>query len=104
MKLFTSKSLNKFDFINPLSTERFISKISSSIEPIHFFSLPSSEIHIGSGIPQNLDLDRFQSFTFSNHFSNLPSPVDFGFQFISLFKEDIFSLTVDAFINHESTG
>jgi len=45
-------------------------------------SFESLVLQIGRGIPQNLDLDRFQSFAFESQLPNLPSPVDFGFQFI----------------------
>ena len=99
-----SKSENKLLFIKPQLTDLSISLINSSIDPMQISSFPSSVLQIGSGIPQNLDLERFQSLTFSSHFSNLPSPVDFGFQLIFLFNETILLLYSEAFINHESIG
>ena len=90
--------------MKPFSTDFSISLINSSTEPIHISSFPSSVLQIGRGIPQNLDLERFQSFTFSSHFSNLPSPVDFGFQLILLFNDTILSLKEEALINQESIG
>ncbi len=82
----------------------FISFFNSFSEPIHISSEPFSVLQIGNGIPQNLDLDKFQSFTFSNHLPNLPSPVDFGFQFIEVFNSTIESLIFEVLINQESTG
>ena len=91
-------------FINPAATDCCISYFNSSIEPIQITSLPSSVLQIGNGIPQNLDLDKFQSLAFSNQFPNLPSPVDFGFQLILLFKSYIVSLNSETLINQESNG
>src|SRR5690606_5906148 len=56
-----------------------ISFFNSSIEPIQICS-PLSLDHIGSGVPQNLLLLKFQSTIFSNQLPNLPSPVLLGFQ------------------------
>ena len=74
------------------------------MDPITFVSDPSSDFHMGKGIPQNLDLERFQSFALFSQLPNLPSPVDFGFQLILLFKainSSLFSVTL---INHEFKG
>ena len=73
-------------FIKPFEMALAISFLSSLIDPITKVSLESDVFHIGRGIPQNLDLERFQSFAFKSQFPNLPSPVDFGFQLIVLFK------------------
>ena len=90
--------------MNPFSIEFSISRIKSFTDPIIFCSLPFSVVHIGSGIPQNLDLDKFQSFAFCSQLPNLPSPVALGFQLILellLIKDSLFSVT---FTNHEFSG
>ena len=90
--------------MKPKEIDLEISFFSSSMEPIIIDSLESSDLQIGRGIPQNLDLDKFQSFAFRSQLPNLPSPVDLGFQFIvsfSFFKLSFFSVTL---INQESKG
>ena len=54
------------------------------MEPITWVSLPSAVRQKGNGIPQKRDLERFQSFALDNQFPKRPSPVDLGFQLISL--------------------
>ena len=88
----------------PILIENTISFFNSSTEPTHTTSALSSLLHIGIGIPQNLDLDRFQSLAFSSQFPNLPVPVELGFQLIFLFNSTIFFLKAETFTNQESRG
>ena len=88
----------------PILIEKAISFFNSPTEPTHKTSAPSSLLHIGIGIPQNLDLERFQSFAFSSQFPNLPLPVDAGFQLIFLFNSTMFFLKAETFTNQESRG
>ena len=90
--------------MNPASTAFFISPFNSSIEPIAISSFPSSVRHIGRGIPQYLDLDKFQSFAFANQLPKRPSPVALGFQLTPRFNSNIRSLKSVTFINQESNG
>ena len=88
----------------PSLIDILISFISSSTDPIILYSELSSLVHIGRGTPQNLDLERFQSFADFNQFPNLPSPVELGFQLISLFRLNILSDKSLTLINHDSMG
>ena len=88
----------------PAATEAFMASLSSATEPIMISSLPSAVLQIGNGIPQYLDLERFQSLALANQFPNLPSPVAFGFQLICWFKDTILSFTSVILINQESKG
>ncbi len=90
--------------MNPALTDFSISFFSSSADPIHISSFLSSVTHIGSGVPQNRERERFQSTRFSSHFPNLPVPVDFGFQFIVLFSSIILSRKAVVRMNHASSG
>ena len=72
--------------MSPASMARSTSILSSSIEPITFVSVLSSERHMGKGIPQKRERDKFQSLALASQFPKRPSPVDFGFQLILLFK------------------
>ena len=74
------------------------------VDEIILCSVPSSFDHIGNGTPQNLDLERFQSLADFSQFPNLPSPVDFGFQFISLLRVNILSERLLILINQDSIG
>ena len=98
------KSLKGFSFIIPIFKEISIASHNSFSDPITFVSFPSELLQIGNGIPQNLDRERFQSFALLSQFPNLPSPVAFGFQFISLFRAVMFSLTSLILMNQESRG
>src|SRR6185503_13004338 len=53
-----------------------ISAFSSSIVPIHFSSVPSSDFQMGNGVPQKRLRLKFQSTIFSSQFPKRPSPVD----------------------------
>ena len=66
------------------------------------YSELSSLAHIGSGTPQNLDLERFQSFAFDSQLPNLPVPVDLGFQLIDSLSFLSFSFSWVTLINQES--
>ena len=102
--LFISKESKGSVFIKPKEIDLVISFFSSSTEPIIIVSFESSVLQIGRGIPQNLDLERFQSFALESQLPNLPSPVDLGFQLIdplSFVKTSLFSVTL---INQESRG
>ena len=59
---------------------------------------------MGKGIPQYLDLYKFQSLAFANQLPNRPSPVDLGFQLIVVFNSAIIDLTAVALMNQESRG
>ena len=91
-------------FINPKSTDFLISDFNSLILPIQISSLPSLVLHIGSGVPQNLDLLKFQSTRFSSQLPKRPVPVDLGCQLISLFLLIKSSLSLVEFINQDSRG
>ena len=67
-------------------------------------SRPSSVLQIGSGVPQNRDLERFQSLAFLSQLPNLPSPVDLGFQLMVWFSSYILSLFSVTRMNQESSG
>ena len=88
----------------PASTAFAISAFNSLTEPMQISSLPSSVLQIGKGIPQYLDLDKFQSFAFANQFPKRPVPVDSGFQLMVLFNPCMRSFTSVTFINQESNG
>src|SRR6185436_19736495 len=90
--------------MNPASYDFSSSFLSSSIDPIHFSSSPSSVFQIGSGVPQKRLRLRFQSTIFSSQFPKRPSPVDLGFQLIVLFNATIRSLTAVVFMNQASRG
>ena len=75
-----------------------------STEEIQISSSPSLVLHIGIGIPQKRERERFQSTKFSNQLPNLPSPVDFGFQLMVLFKSIILFLQSVVFTNQLSIG
>ena len=66
-----------------------MASFNSEIDPITLVSCPSSVRHNGRGIPQKRDLDRFQSLALDSQLPKRPSPVDFGFQLISLFNDTI---------------
>ena len=90
--------------MNPKLIDLAISLFNSSTDPIIMVSFESLVLQIGRGIPQNLDLERFQSLAFESQLPNLPSPVDLGFQLIvwfSSFNRLFFSVTL---INQESNG
>ena len=91
-------------FINPKSTDFLISDFNSLILPIQISSLPSLVLHIGSGVPQNLDLLKFQSTRFSSQLPKRPVPVDSGCQLMSLFLLIKSSLSLVEFINQDSRG
>ena len=74
------------------------------MEPITLTIDLSSEHHMGNGIPQKRDLDKFQSFAFASQFPKRPSPVDFGFQLIVLLRETISFRTSVTLMNQESRG
>ena len=95
---------NGLSVIMPAAIAFSHSVFNSSTEPMHIVSSPSSVVHIGIGIPQYLDLERFQSFAFSNQFPNLPVPVEAGFQLIVWFNSTILFLTFVALINQLSSG
>ena len=63
-----------------------ISVFNSSTEPITTVSFESSDLQIGKGMPQNLDLERFQSLALESQLPNLPPPVDLGFQLMDSFS------------------
>ena len=67
-------------------------------------SSPFSVVQIGNGVPQYLDLLKFQSTIFSNQFPNLPDPVDSGCQLISLFICINSFLNLVVAINQDSNG
>ena len=90
--------------MNPAATDFSISAVSSSIEPMIISSVPVSFLHIGNGIPQKRERDKFQSFAFASQLPNLPSPVDLGFQLIDLFNSCIRSLNSVTFMNQLSNG
>ena len=58
----------------------------------------------GSGVPQNLDLERFQSTRFSSQLPKRPVPVAAGFQLIVLLSSIIRSLKAVVLINQLSSG
>src|SRR5690554_2579632 len=93
-----------FSTIMPALIEVSIAAFSSSTLPMHLSSLPSLVRQIGIGIPQNLDLERFQSLRFSSQLPNRPVPVLSGFQFIVLFSAIIRSLAAVDFMNQLSKG
>src|SRR5699024_43581 len=97
-------SLTSFSLRLPESMAFCISSLSSSIEPMHSSWLPSSVRQIGSGVPQYLERERFQSTRFSNQFPNLPVPVDSGFQLIVLFSATSLSFTAVVLMNQLSKG
>ena len=101
---FGSKESKGSIFIKPFETDFFISFFNSAIDPIMIVSFESEDFQIGRGIPQNLDLDKFQSFALANQLPNLPSPVDLGFQLIDLLSSTNRSFFSVTFINHESKG
>ena len=101
---FGSKPSNGSFCIKPLERDFLISFFSSTIDPITIVSFESDDFQIGRGIPQNLDLDRFQSLALASQFPNLPSPVDFGFQLIVLLSSTSLSFLSVTFINQESKG
>ena len=88
----------------PFFKENSISFFNSSTEPMHKTSFPSSLLHIGIGIPQKRDLERFQSLAFSSQFPNRPVPVDSGFQLIDMFSLTMLFLKEETFMNQESKG
>ena len=100
----TLKSFNGFSDINPAVIAFSHSFFNCSTELTQSSSVPSSVLQIGIGIPQNLDLDKFQSLAFSSQFPNLPEPVLFGFQLISLLSETKRFFTLETFTNQESKG
>ena len=99
-----SNPLNGFSFWKPASIDFSIALYSSSTEPMITSSLLSSVLHIGNGIPQYLERERFQSLAFFNQFPKRPSPVDFGFQLIVSFRSNILSFISVTLINQESNG
>ena len=99
-----SKSSNGSLLILPDSIDFKISCLSCLTEPIMIDSEESFVLHIGKGIPQNLDLDKFQSFAFNSQLPNLPVPVDSGFQLIFLLSFISLSFSFVTLINHESSG
>ena len=90
--------------MKPAAIDFWISFISSSTEPMMISSFKSSLRQIGSGIPQYLDRERFQSFTFSSQLANLPSPVDLGFQLMVSLSSTKRFFTAVIFTNQESKG
>ncbi len=90
--------------MNPASTDFLVSSCNSATDPMHLISFLSSDIHIGKGVPQYLERDKFQSTRFSSHLPNRPVPVDAGFQLIVLFSSIILSFMAVVLINHESIG
>ena len=90
--------------MSPASMARSTSILSSSIEPITFVSVLSLERQIGRGIPQNRDRDKFQSLALASQFPKRPSPVDFGFQLMELFRATSCSFLSLTFTNQESSG
>src|SRR6056297_970582 len=100
----TTKSSKTSLSKTPASTALAISDFNSSTEPIINSSLPSSVRQIGNGIPQYLDLDRFQSLALANQFPKRPSPVDFGFQLMVWFNSNIRSFTSVTLMNQEFKG
>ena len=83
----------------------------TSISSSNSFLLPkiilpplSLSDHMGNGVPQNRERDKFQSCKFSSQLPKRPSPVDFGFQLIVLFSSINFSLAAVVWINHERSG
>src|SRR6056297_473416 len=101
---FSSKSASGFSFIKPAFTDFSISCLSSFTEPMHTLSSLSSVLHMGKGVPQYLERDRFQSTRFSSHFPKRPVPVASGFQLIVLLKSMSLSFCAVVFINQESRG
>ena len=59
---------------------------------------------MGSGVPQYLDRDRFQSTRFSSHLPKRPVPVLSGFQLIVLLRSIYLSRSAVVRMNHESSG
>src|SRR3972149_4280994 len=74
---------------------------SSSILPITLSSPHSEHLHIGRGVPQNLNRDNAQSFAPSSQFPNLPSFMCSGSQFIESFNFSNSFLIFDTEINQE---
>src|SRR4051794_20747922 len=99
-----SNPLKGFFAIKPASMDFCIALYSSSTEPISISSFLSSVLQIGSGIPQYLERDKFQSFAFFSQFPKRPSPVDFGFQLMVSFRSNILSLISVTLMNQESSG
>ena len=90
--------------MSPASTARSTSTLSSSMEPITLVSDLSSVRQIGRGIPQKRERDKFQSLALASQFPKRPSPVDFGFQLILLFRATNCSFLSLTFTNQESSG
>ena len=67
-------------------------------------SSPSSSLHIGSGVPQKRERERFQSLRFSSQLPKRPVPVDSGCQLIVLLSSAMRSFFAVERINHESRG
>ena len=80
-------------FIKPALTDSSTAALSSAIDPIMHSSEASSVLQMGNGIPQYRDLERFQSFALASQLPKRPSPVDFGFQLISLLSSTMRSFT-----------
>src|SRR5215217_8680462 len=100
----TSNPLNGFSVMKPAAIAFSMALYSSSTEPIITSSFLSSVLQIGSGIPQYLERDRFQSLAFFSQFPKRPSPVDLGFQLMVSFRSNILSLMSVTLMNHESSG
>jgi hypothetical protein len=78
--------------MKPAATDLSISACSSAMEPMHFSSVPSAVLQIGSGVPQKRERLKFQSTKFSSQFPNLPVPVASGFHWMVLLSSTMRSL------------
>src|SRR3990167_5863412 len=85
------KSIVNSFFIKPAFTDFLTSVFNSSNEPMHISFFPSFDFHIGRGVPQKRERERFQSTKFSSQLPKRPVPVDAGFQLMFLFNSIILS-------------
>src|SRR5690606_23599249 len=100
----TTNSPKRSRSISPASTALAISALSSSTDPMIFSSFPSSVLQIGRGMPQYLDLERFQSLALASQLPNRPSPVALGFQLMPRLSSNMRSRTSVTLMNQESRG
>ena len=93
---------SRFVYKNYTRSHYILNKIGNVI--LTFIFNLSLEDHMGNGIPQNLERDKFQSLAFISQLLNRFSPADFGFQLIDLFKLTILSWALSILINQEFKG
>ena len=91
-------------FMTPAATAFSASARSSATEPMHLSSERSSVAHIGSGVPQKRERERFQSTSPSSHFPKRPVPVEAGFQSMVSLSSMSLSRRAVVRMNHESSG